>query len=111
MTEYSPIHFFDEQIEVQFDTPPVYEKTPPCPNGFIWNDETYRIIETLSEIADSFPEGSEKPAPLEAVEESLASLVRELFPYYRKLAAIAQQNANVSARSVPALVRTQEEVL
>ena len=52
MTEYSPIHFFDEQIEVQFDTPPVYEKTPPCPNGFVWNDETYRIIETLSEWSD-----------------------------------------------------------
>ena len=52
MTEYSPTHFFDEQIEVLFDTPPVYEKTPPCPNGFIWNDETYRIIETLSEWSD-----------------------------------------------------------
>lgn len=52
MTEYSPIHFFDEQIEVLFDTPPIYEKTPPCPNGFIWNDETYRIIETLSEWSD-----------------------------------------------------------
>ena len=49
MKEYTPIHFFDEQIEVQFDTPPTYEKTPPCPTGFIWEGETYRIIQTLSE--------------------------------------------------------------
>jgi hypothetical protein len=52
MTEFTPIHFFDEKIEVLFDTPPAYEKTPPCPNGFVWNDETYRVIETLSEWSD-----------------------------------------------------------
>ena len=52
MTTYTPIHFFDEKIEVLFDTPPTYEKTPPCPNGFVWAGETYRIIETLSEWSD-----------------------------------------------------------
>ena len=52
MTEFTPIHFFDEKIEVLFDAPPVHEKTPNCPNGFIWEDETYRIIETLSEWTD-----------------------------------------------------------
>jgi hypothetical protein len=52
MTEFAPIHFFDEKIEVLFDKPPAYEKTPPCPNGFVWEDETYHIIETLSEWSD-----------------------------------------------------------
>ena len=52
MTEFTPIHFFDEKIEVLFDTPPIHEKTPDCPNGFVWEDETYRIIESLSEWSD-----------------------------------------------------------
>jgi hypothetical protein len=52
MKEYAPIHFFDEQIEVLFDTSPVHEKTPGCPNAFVWNDKTYRIIKTLSEWTD-----------------------------------------------------------
>jgi hypothetical protein len=52
MTEFNPIHFFDEKIEVLFKIPPVHEKTPNCPNGFVWEDETYRITETLSEWSD-----------------------------------------------------------
>lgn len=52
MTEYRPIHFFDEQIEVIFDNPQKYEKTPDCPNGFVWDEKTYRIVETLSEWSD-----------------------------------------------------------
>jgi uncharacterized protein DUF6504 len=47
-----PIHFFDESIEVTFDTPPVREKAPDCPNGFIWADKTYRVIEMLSSWTD-----------------------------------------------------------
>lgn len=49
---YKPIHFLDHPIEVLFDTPPVREKTPDCPNGFIWNDKTYRILEMLSAWSD-----------------------------------------------------------
>ena len=52
MSEYIPIHFYDAPIEVDFDKPPVYEKTPDCPNGFDWNDNSYRIIEILSEWSD-----------------------------------------------------------
>jgi len=52
MTDFTPIHFFDESIEVLFDKAPTYEKTPPCPNGFVWKGETYRIIQTLSEWSD-----------------------------------------------------------
>ena len=52
MNELTPIHFYDDPIEALFDTPPTYEKTPPCPNGFIWEGETYRITQTLSEWSD-----------------------------------------------------------
>lgn len=52
MTEFTPIHFFDERIEVLFDTPPLHEKTPDCPGGFIWEGKTYQITETLSEWND-----------------------------------------------------------
>ena len=52
MTDLTPLHFYDESIEVLFDTPPVREKTPPCPNGFTWREKTYRVTESLSEWAD-----------------------------------------------------------
>ncbi len=49
---YSAIHFFDHPIEVIFDTPPAREKSPDCPNGFIWEEKTYRVIEMLSSWSD-----------------------------------------------------------
>ncbi|CAG1000732.1 hypothetical protein ANAEL_02939 [Anaerolineales bacterium] len=52
MTEYTPIHFFDERIGVTFDVPPTLEKSPPCPNEFTWNKKTYRVVESLSEWSD-----------------------------------------------------------
>ncbi len=44
-----PIHFYDEPIEPLFDSPPALEKTPPCPDGFTWRDETFRVKELLEE--------------------------------------------------------------
>lgn len=52
MSELNPIHFYDDAIEVIFDVPPVREKTPDCPDGFIWEHETYRVVEILSEWSD-----------------------------------------------------------
>jgi hypothetical protein len=52
MTAYTPIHFLDQPIEVIFDTPPATEKSPPCPDGFIWESEQYSVIELLSEWSD-----------------------------------------------------------
>ncbi len=52
MTDYTAIHFYDEGIEVSFHTPPVYEKSPPCPAGFTWNEKGYRVAESLSEWTD-----------------------------------------------------------
>jgi hypothetical protein len=50
--KYQPIHFLDQPIEVIFDTPPAREKTPDCPNGFIWDDKIYRVVEMLSSWSD-----------------------------------------------------------
>lgn len=47
-----PIHFFDEAIEVIFNNPPLFEKTPPCPNQFIWRDTHYDITDVLGEHRD-----------------------------------------------------------
>ncbi|MBE7536085.1 MAG: hypothetical protein HS124_10205 [Anaerolineales bacterium] len=50
--EFTPLHFLDHPIEVIFDTPPALEKSPTCPNGFIWEGNTYRVIEMLSAWTD-----------------------------------------------------------
>lgn len=52
MDTYQAIHFYDHPIQPIFDTPPIREKTPDCPNGFIWDDKTYRVIEMLSAWSD-----------------------------------------------------------
>jgi hypothetical protein len=49
---YQPIHFFDQPIEPLFDTPPAREKTPDCPNGFLWEEKPYRVLEMLSSWSD-----------------------------------------------------------
>jgi hypothetical protein len=50
--EYKPLHFIDEPINPQFDKSPALDKKPGCPDGFIWKEETYRIIELLEEWVD-----------------------------------------------------------
>ncbi len=52
MIEPRPIHFLDCPIEVIFDEPPAREKTPDCPNAFIWEGQTYRVVEMLSSWSD-----------------------------------------------------------
>ena len=49
---YQAIHFYDHPIEPIFDTPPAREKSPDCPNGFIWEDKSYRVTEMLSSWSD-----------------------------------------------------------
>ena len=52
MTEFTSLHFLDQPIEPIFDTSPAREKTPDCPNRFIWADKTYRVVEMLSSWSD-----------------------------------------------------------
>ena len=49
MPTYKPLHFLHQPISVIFDKPQTLEKKPACPDGFIWNDQTYRIVENLEE--------------------------------------------------------------
>ena len=50
--ESIPLRFIDAEIEIVFDTPPVREKTPPCPDGFNWQGHAYRVTEKLAEWFD-----------------------------------------------------------
>jgi hypothetical protein len=49
---YRPLRFIGESIEVVFDEPLVWSKSPGCPDGFVWRGETYRIVELLGEWCD-----------------------------------------------------------
>ena len=52
MSELQSIHFYGEPIEVRFDSPPVREKTPHCPDGFLWQGVDYPVLEMLAEWSD-----------------------------------------------------------
>ena len=44
--------FLSEAIEVAFDEEPLLEKKPGCPDRFVWGDETFEIVEMLTEWHD-----------------------------------------------------------
>ncbi|MBC8509071.1 MAG: hypothetical protein ISR58_09700 [Anaerolineales bacterium] len=50
--------FIGENIEVQYDKPPTFEKTPGCPDRFFWDGLPYTIIEMLSQWHDFSRSGS-----------------------------------------------------
>jgi hypothetical protein len=52
MSEPQALHFIDEPILVEFDTPPIREKSPTCPNRFTWQGKICLISETLAEWSD-----------------------------------------------------------
>ena len=52
MSELNSYHFIDDAIEVEFNNSPKYEKSPPCPDRFLWRGELFLIIETLAEWSD-----------------------------------------------------------
>jgi hypothetical protein len=52
MPEETFIHFFDEPINVVFNSPPLLAKSPPCPDGFTWRGQALRIVEMLAEWHD-----------------------------------------------------------
>jgi hypothetical protein len=46
------VRFIDEAIDVIFHHPPMYEKTPSCPDGFTWRGKEYAIVTLLAEWHD-----------------------------------------------------------
>ncbi len=47
-----PVDFIGEEIQVAFDTPPVMEKAPDCPDRFTWRDATYEVTRLLNAWQD-----------------------------------------------------------
>ncbi len=47
-----PIRFISENIEVVYDKPPTFEKKPDCPDGFVWDGQSFQIVEMLSQWHD-----------------------------------------------------------
>lgn len=47
----SPV-FMDEQIDVLYAHVPLHEKTPGCPDGFVWRGEAFEVEVLLSEWKD-----------------------------------------------------------
>jgi hypothetical protein len=47
-----PVRFIAEEVDVHFDRPPVRQKLPPCPDGFTWQGQEYRVTEKLLEWVD-----------------------------------------------------------
>lgn len=68
MENYKPIRFISESVEVIFEKPPRFEKVPDCPDGFIWEDISYLIVELVREWRDFTRKGrmahSMRPANL-----------------------------------------------
>ena len=91
---YQALHFYDNPIEPIFDTPPAREKSPDCPNGFIWDEKTYRVIEMLSSWSDFTRRGkmarNMRPAHA-AVASSRGSLNVGRF-YFRVRVALASSS-------------------
>lgn len=52
MKNIKPIQFISETVDVIFEVPPVLEKKPGCPDGFLWRGMEYTIVELLSEWKD-----------------------------------------------------------
>ena len=45
---YRPVRFITAEIEVRFHQKPLFEKKPPAPDFFIWNEEEFHVCEVLS---------------------------------------------------------------
>ena len=55
--EVRPLRFIGQGIQVQFDQAPALVKKPGCPDRFVWQERTYRIVEQLSEWQDNTRRG------------------------------------------------------
>ena len=46
------LHFIGEKILVEFDEPPLLEKTPECPDRFTWRGATYHVAALINQWQD-----------------------------------------------------------
>ena len=47
-----PIKFISEPVDAIFDKQPLYEKKPPCPDGFRWRGEAFCVLHLIREWKD-----------------------------------------------------------
>jgi len=52
MMDEKPLRFLDQPIEISFNSLPIHEKSPHCPDSFIRERQTYQVVETLSSWND-----------------------------------------------------------
>jgi hypothetical protein len=52
MERFVPLRFIGEPVEVYFHQQPALEKMPGPPDGFVWRDEDFPVVEVLSEWHD-----------------------------------------------------------
>lgn len=50
--ELRPKKFIGEPIQVQFEEPPTYEKSPGPPGAFVWREQTFQVTQVLGEWVD-----------------------------------------------------------
>lgn len=69
-TEWRPVRFIDDEVEVEFDSPPALSKKPGPPDLFRWGCEEFHISEVVSTWFDFGRRGdmakNMAPAHLEA---------------------------------------------
>jgi hypothetical protein len=46
-SDWIPVRFIDEEIEVQFNRPPMFTKKPGAPDSFLWGRLNFSIVEVL----------------------------------------------------------------
>jgi len=51
-TKFIPVQFVGEEIRVQFDVAPMLSKKPGPPCSFYWEQESFRVTETISQWFD-----------------------------------------------------------
>ncbi len=44
-----PLHFIGAPVEVVFDSAPLLEKKPHCPDGFVWEGQSWRVERVITE--------------------------------------------------------------
>ena len=47
-----PIQFIDEPIIVEFKKSSIIEKTPPCPDAFVWDGNHFDVVECINQWHD-----------------------------------------------------------
>jgi len=49
---FVPLHFIGEAVAVEFDEPPIFAKTPGCPDRFHWQGQAHEVEALLSQWHD-----------------------------------------------------------